>query len=378
VVALQVVGDAMLIVLALATPGSSRTKLDRRGRLAAPRASLLGERALPRIESERWSVRDQGFMAARNRLCAARDGITPRDTLERHIAGIGKLAERAGLAVDENAWAFYRRFARSGGEMSFGGAYQPPLSVEESLSGRDHARALARMNATLERDTRAVPIVWRMVSPTPGGDAAAASTASANAPETVTPPASAPAGELPVAAAPAMPAPAASATVVPSPVAATPTVRPTQTSPAAVAPPSESPPIAAPTEPSSAATAPAASVPVAAPPVETARPVPADPAPTVAAPAEPATPSVTPPPARTSGARIERAPPVTRRESLEFAELASHQGRQVRLWTMHNPPRTVQILGGDANEIRVRAKLGGGQAEYTVKREGFLRASLVR
>ena len=58
--------------------------------------------------------------------------------------------------------------------------------------------------------------------------------------------------------------------------------------------------------------------------------------------------------------------------------MARHRGRQVRLWTVHNPPRTVELLEVGADEVRVRAKLVGGHAEYTVQRAGFIKATVVR
>ena len=79
----RVAGDAMQVPMALATPGSSRTQLARSGRLDAPLASLLGARPVARYESERWTLHDEGFVSARNRFCAQRDGVTPREVLER-------------------------------------------------------------------------------------------------------------------------------------------------------------------------------------------------------------------------------------------------------------------------------------------------------
>jgi hypothetical protein len=48
------------------------------------------------------------------------------------------------------------------------------------------------------------------------------------------------------------------------------------------------------------------------------------------------------------------------------------------LWTVHNPPRTVELLDIAGDTARVRARLGGGHAEYTVQRSGFIKATVVR
>jgi hypothetical protein len=87
---------------------------------------------------------------------------------------------------------------------------------------------------------------------------------------------------------------------------------------------------------------------------------------------------VTATPPKSTGTRIERVAPLARRPMLSFDDLARHRGHQVRLWTVHNPPRTVEVLDAGGDEVRVRVKLVSGQAEYTVKRAGFLRATLVR
>jgi hypothetical protein len=38
----------------------------------------------------------------------------------------------------------------------------------------------------------------------------------------------------------------------------------------------------------------------------------------------------------------------------------------------------VEILSGSGDALRVSARLGGGNAEYTIQRGAFLKASLVR
>ena len=38
---------------------------------------------------------------------------------------------------------------------------------------------------------------------------------------------------------------------------------------------------------------------------------------------------------------------------LEWTQLPQMRGRIVRIWTMHNPPRTVEILSADGAAIRV-------------------------
>jgi hypothetical protein len=341
-------GDAIGEVYVLETPGSSRTQLERSGRLEAPRASLLDTRLAARIESEHWRVRDQGFVLARNRHCARQAGIDPREFPERHIEAIDRSLQRAGLAVDDNARAFYRRFARSGGEMSFGGSYRPALATDALPEGRADGRALARMDASLERDTRAVPVVWEQVPVVRTPEPEQRKSRDATAAPVATP---APAPRVPPPLAPAAPP-----TVPEKPRVAPPPANGGRSSQTPAPPLLNSLPPGPANE-----TTPAERVPV--PAVSTPRPT---------------TPPPKAAPARPAGPRIERAPPVMRRETLAWEDLARHRGRLVRLWTVHNPPRTVQLLELEGDTARVRAKLGGGVAEYTVRRSGFIKATLIQ
>lgn len=64
--------------------------------------------------------------------------------------------------------------------------------------------------------------------------------------------------------------------------------------------------------------------------------------------------------------------------TLAWPDLARYQGHVLKVWTMHNEPRTAVLLGADGGEAHVRASVGGGHAEYRIKREAFLRAMLIQ
>ncbi len=59
-------------------------------------------------------------------------------------------------------------------------------------------------------------------------------------------------------------------------------------------------------------------------------------------------------------------------------DLGALQGRWIQVWTAHNAPRHVMVLGMDRGQLQVRARLGGGHADYRITREAFLRARLVQ
>jgi hypothetical protein len=202
-----------------------------------------------------------------------------------------------------------------------------------------------------------------VVSPAPAGVTAATATSSSATPATVPPEAAT--ATAATTAAPAAPAPGASVQETPPPpVAAT---APTTANPA----PAESP-----VEPAASDAAPTVAAPSTAP---AATPVPAQPAHLAAAGVAALSPE--------ARARIKvpsNAAPVAPSDGLragmplEWPQLLTLRGRMVRIWTMHNPPRTVEILSGEGNALRVVTRVGGGNAEYTIQREAFLRASLIR
>jgi hypothetical protein len=63
---------------------------------------------------------------------------------------------------------------------------------------------------------------------------------------------------------------------------------------------------------------------------------------------------------------------------LSWGELARYEGRVMQIWTAHNPPRTMTLLDANGSELSVRAKLGGGHANYRIGKSAFLRATLLQ
>jgi hypothetical protein len=357
--------DVRLVTrITLATRGASRIQLDRMSDLAQPAQALQLHLQPAVIRSERWEVEDAGFVSARNRFCTKKDGIDLRRFIERHVESVERLLESAGIRLDPDSRIAYRRFARDGGKLAFGGTYEPPLSAEEFTALRPTGAALARLRARIDHNGRGNEIAWTRVPARPlrlEGDAETTyaalqrehvaqlrgQTLDPTGPDDAAAPAAGVDGS--VAATNALDASGTSGTVAEAPAPA----------PAsAPQPPSAGEPDAAPAASIDAGVATEAAVP----------PAQAD-APTVTPDATPvvATPTPAPP-----------SPPVSTRRRIEWDDLPRYRGRLVRIWTVHNPPRTVEILSADADALRVTVRLGGGQGEYTIQRDGFLRATLVR
>ena len=64
--------------------------------------------------------------------------------------------------------------------------------------------------------------------------------------------------------------------------------------------------------------------------------------------------------------------------TVAWDDLGGLQGRWIQVWTAHNAPRHVMVLGMDRGQLHVRARLGGGHADYRITRDAYLRARLVQ
>ena len=64
--------------------------------------------------------------------------------------------------------------------------------------------------------------------------------------------------------------------------------------------------------------------------------------------------------------------------TVAWGDLGRLQGHWIQVWTAHNAPRQVMVLGMDRGQLKVRARLGGGHADYRITRDAFLRARLLQ
>lgn len=356
----RVEGNSLLTTISLEAQGASRVQLDRTAQLPTRVNALLMDQYPHLVQSERWQVQDQGFVQARNRHCAKKDGIDERTFVARHVATVSRLLETAGIGVDAASREAYQAFARRGGQLVFGGSYAPAIHSEEFYDLRDTGEAWARMqNATLARDQRQVAVQWQHFEPRPleGLDEADSTWAALRRERPVE--ATAAASTAATAVVPTAAPPARTASPV-STTSAVPAQTGAGTSTTAAAPAAASAQPTASTAPAAASAAPIAS---SAPAAGNTAPI---------ASAAPAAGSTEPP-------RITSAAAPARVESfLAWKDMAAYEGQRVRLWTRRNPPRLVQVLSVDGDSLRISTRLGGGNAEYTVQRASFLRARALR
>lgn len=274
----RIEGGQLRTGVVLTAPNVSTARLERSGTVAGGNVLLLDVEPA-QATSERWTVQDQGFVAARNAWCAKKDGTDVATFVARHVESVARLMETVGIAADAGAMAAYRDFAAQGGELVFGGEYAQPLDAGVRGAG-DDGRVLVRMDAFLEHDGRRLPVQWRRFEPRPlPGRAEGVATQAALATER--------GGIAPVHAASAM--------------------------------------------------------------------------------------------ATSHGDGIvSHANLISPGSTVAWEDMDGLQGRWIQLWTAHNAPRQVIVLGMDRGQLLVRARLGGGHADYRITRDAFLRARLVQ
>lgn len=338
----------LLTTVVLETKGASRVQLDRRGNLPGRDNMLFLDTYADETTSETWEVQDQGFVAARNRFCAKKDKVEPLRFVDRHVESVVRLMDTFGIAVDAEARSIYRRFARDGGKLTYQIAYPKALPAEFLYELRAHNDVIGTSRASLDHNDRTATLRWDRFDPVPlpgldDGEPTYAALLKERA-EAIKGGASAIAGGV-------VPPQASVAT---DSAATTSTATATESIDALIA--------------ARVAAANAAKTPAAV-----ATDADAAQAPDTATSAEPIAASESANPETPVASIAPR-----RGSQLQWTDLTAMQGRLVRIWTVHNPPRTVEILGANAGELRVGARLGGGNAEYTIQRSAFLRATFVQ
>ena len=315
----RVNGSQLETHVVLETPGVSKVSLLRHEMLPGAINPYLLDLTPTGATDEQWTVQDLGFVKARNAFCAKRDGITADAFVLRHVAAVQRLLAIQGVSVDEETLATYAGFARSGGEIRFGGRYAMPLHSDMFYEARDSGEAFAQMHIVLERDRRKQVVNLARIAPRPlpGHDL------------------------LPTYAAMVKEGTGVGAVAAPAsamyPQTAAATGKVTPPAPTAVAPQ----PVAVAT----AVGAPAAAAPAAA--IDTA-------------------------------AAAAPAPRAVRGDQVAWADLPQYLDHDFEITTAHMPARVVTLLEAGKNEITVEGSVQGGRVTNRIHPDGFIRAVLIR
>lgn len=161
------VADRIVKEQSIETEGVGR--VDYRGELVArddePLLNLTGG-SNDEVASSEWHVVDEGFVAARNKFCASKDGITPAEFTERHLASVQRVLAAAGLEVKESTLSSYQRFAEQGGKLDISVSYSPTINASVYKDG-DWSRWLARMQGHLSVQERTGVLGLRSIAAQP-------------------------------------------------------------------------------------------------------------------------------------------------------------------------------------------------------------------
>ena len=359
------------VTVAYAIPGSSRIEHRRVLKLADPRQPLAATPADAATVESKWRVLDDGFVAARNRMCGRRAQIARNLFADQHVTAVQAWFRRIGLAPSKELVDTYRRYALRGGELRFESRPRSPIGFASYAAADplDRARALG---ATLQASGKAPVRVelseaTRVAEPAPVAGIDEGSLAAADAAQATpaAPPVDtgAPApGTVPAAPATDSAAPTVAvdgATTPPEPTSKSPPVVAGSTEAPAIAPAPDSPSPASPgsAKPPAATSAPPAPAVASVPPPpreDPAAPPPSSgaapsrdaaaiastksPPPASAEPTPPAPKPAAPKPAVTAKPAPPRAAPV-RRGVADYATLERAVGMRLAVRTVHNTRR---------------------------------------
>lgn len=113
----------------LTAPGIGSIAFRREIQMQGKYAILALQEAGPTaLSADEWHIKDDGFVAARNRYCASKDGVDVNEFVARHVRSVERLLALVGVAPQESLKNAYRNFTRDGGSLDVVVRYQPAIS----------------------------------------------------------------------------------------------------------------------------------------------------------------------------------------------------------------------------------------------------------
>ena len=149
------------------TPGAGRVELKRElvKHDNFPLFSLI-EGGGHELAADEWHLADEGFVAARNRHCAQKDGISTTQFVQRHVQSAKRLLEVVGLAPQPKLEEAYRAYANGGGNLDLSVRYSPPIGAP--LYGADDLSGwLPRLQAQFAVNGKSTALTLTSVKPRP-------------------------------------------------------------------------------------------------------------------------------------------------------------------------------------------------------------------
>jgi hypothetical protein len=164
-------GESISIRFQLDAPGRSNWRYEANWQTPHEGNLVLVDWEQARLRDEMWTVKDDGFVAARNRHCADRDQLTEAQFIDRHIDYLQRRLLNWGLLADPGLIAQYRTFvAGSGNTLTWSAKPIDPVALDKlySFSATD---MLWLLNANLRVNSeKAGPFKLHVVGEVPYPD----------------------------------------------------------------------------------------------------------------------------------------------------------------------------------------------------------------
>lgn len=320
------------------------------------------------LEQMSASYADLGFFARRNRYCAERAKLAPAQFVERHIAAVQALLSQAHIQPGDELLRLYENLVRTGGHASV--LSLPSSGFNNAQWRNDTPDVLLRQLNVTARYQDKPPIMFRLAFAPPPEvevplmpemqDAATTSGAAATRPPATVPVAK----PVPVAVSPV---PISAAAVVPPPA-----IKEVQAPLVVIANPPRPEAMKIPATELDFLDRAEAKLVLPHKPLPRPEPVPAAAAPPVVTSGA----SAAAPPPNSTLALIwkpgvveplpEEAPEKLDYDVVEFSRLAELSGRHVRLMTQGRKSIEGFVVSADANNVMLRVKRGGGDAQFVL------------
>lgn len=160
--------ETISLRLALEAPGRSSWTYESTWQAPHEGNMVLVDWEQARLRNERWTVKDDGFVAARNAYCAEREKLDEAQFVEQHIDFVQRRLLAWGLFAGQPLIERYRRFASEGGHtLTWEANPTDPVSLEK-LYGFSGSDMLWMLNSNLRvDDERGVPFKLHFVEAVP-------------------------------------------------------------------------------------------------------------------------------------------------------------------------------------------------------------------
>lgn len=151
----------------LNSPGLSSIRFEREALTSTPESYFNGGFLTAKTKRQRWTIDDQGFLAARNRYCSEQSKIDEDEFLRRHLTAVRRVLQVFGIQPSPETEVIYADFVRQGGRLEI--EAEPTLELDAKLISQYQPAQLWEIyNARIRHDEAAFqPMALQFITPRP-------------------------------------------------------------------------------------------------------------------------------------------------------------------------------------------------------------------